>query len=504
MMKQIMEVVLNFSSKIVFFVILFVSLKVYSLDVKSIYLSSCHRETGVVTSVTGSYLYMITTKGRIKKLPRYEIVGIATYPIEKFPTTSLTTAHHGQVKMFQITTLYKGDFQVLVTGWPISYSEQKITFLSSKGEEVTFDRSHIWEINQIQSQKQYKFQEVTKKYDFLHPTSLSKCAKKKGRSKKNIQVSPQDYTSDPIVIKRRFDNQIKQIKKLSMYERTQDFYAVPEIYKTETALGMWTFSGSRYGASNNRANNWTPTLENQFSSGPFGYQHLFLTGANTNQFFVHEEPQTQIFYSFKADYFHLSYFLDPSLLLMGKRYRWFEDELDQYDYKMTDMSFIEMGFDFGHFSLLMQMSSEIQLGYIDYENYVYDGSLTLPKYGLQFKNHKFYFNFLTGDSSENVKSDDLKDSGGNNIGYKISEFKFSVARFNFGQVLNDKWKYQLSYITRSITDGHNEMSSQTYASEIGYSYSYKYKFKLLTSIESNTHEETQQFLKLGISANLIF
>lgn len=502
-----MEVVLNFFSRLLYicYFTLFAS-QALALDVKSVYLSSCKRETGVIAKVSSSYLYVISTKGVVVKLPRYEIVGIATYPVERFPAKSLIPFKGNTIQTYQIKTLFKGSIQELVTGWPISFSKNKLTFLSTAGQEITFDRSNIWEINEVQTREKYNFKKITKVYDFLHPTSLAKCRKALPKSKlRVVSVSPQDYTSDPIVIKRSLDQYIAEHKTIQMYERTQSFYAIPEVYKNKTTLGMWLFSGSRHGASNNRSNNWTPILENQFSSGPFGYQHIFLTGANTNDYFIHEEPQTQLYYRFKADYFHLSYFMDPTLILMGKRYRWFEDELDKNDFKLNDMNFFEIGFDFGHFSLLMQSASEIQLGYVDSENYVYDGSLSLPKIGLEFRNHKFYFNFLYGTNEENVKSDLLKDSSGAEIGYKVSNFKLSALRVNFGQNLSDKWQYKLSFIRRSITDEDYSTDTQVFSNELEYKYSYKYIFKMLSAIENNKSDDKDaQFLKLGLSANLVF
>ncbi len=501
----IMEAVLNFYSKLIIGLTLIIG-QAHALDVNAVYLSSCAREVGLITEVSSSSISIFNLKGRLVKVPRYEIVGLSSYPIDKFPAKGIVLNNKGP-KLYSIKTLYKRRLVHFVTGWPIRFSKDKLTFLSINGEEITFARSSIWEIQEVKSDNKYKFtKSKTKKYDFLHPTSLKKCKKETfGKGRKKISLSPQEFVSDPVVLKRRFDTFFIDKKAIDSYERTQSFYAVPEVYKNQTTLGLWTYGGSRHGASNNRANNWTPILENQFSSGPFGYQHIFTTGANTNDYFIHEEPQTQIYYSFKADYFHLSYYMDPTLVLMGKRYRWFEDELGRGDYRVNDMNFIELGFDFGHFSLLMQAGSEVQIGFEDEEGYFFDGSLTIPKYGFSYRNHLFFGSFLVGQSTENVQSDETKDSDGDVIDFKISEFDLRFLRVNFGQNLSEKWSYNLSYIQRNLVVDESEFSTSVYSAEIEYKYSYKYIFKSLSSIESlTTDEKDYTFLKLGLSGNLVF
>ena len=496
---------MSFFSKIFFLVFIF-STQAYALDLNAIYLSSCAREVGLITQVNSTSITMFNIKGQMVKLPRYEIVGLASYPLDKFPVQKMELGNNAPA-VYSIRTLYNSKIVDFVSGWPIRFSKDKVTFLSEKGEEITFSRSSIWEISEQPVKKEYRFTQTrSKKYDFYHPASLRKCRKSVyGSGKRLVKVYPQEFVSDPVNLKKRFDKFATDRKVIDMYNRTQSFYAVPEVYKNQTTLGLWTFGGARHGASNNRANNWTPILENQFSSGPFGYQHIFTTGANTNDYFIHEEPQTQMYYNFKADYFHLAYYIDPTLILMGKRYRWFDDELGNEEYRINDMSFVELGFDFGHLSLLMQFSSEVQIGYKDSEDYFYDGSLSIGKYGLAYRNHLFFGSFLVGTALENVRSDDFKDENGNVVDFKISEFNLKFLRVNFGQHLNDKWSYKVSYIKRDLTVTDSEFNTSIISNEMEYKYSYKYLFKSLISVESlSTLDKDYNFLKFGISGNLVF
>lgn len=496
---------LNYYSKLLL-VLLVVSFQVKAMDIKAVYLSSCKREVGVITKASTSSIEMFNLKGQAVKVPRYEIVGISSYPLESFPIESLKL-NNTKTELFSFKTKYKKEIVPMVTGWPVTYSSNKISVLSITGEEIPFARESIWDIEKQPHKDIYKFTtKVKSKYNFLHPMGLRKCPTIiYGRGKRKVEIAPQEFISDPIEIKRRLDSIKKEKAQLDMYVRSKDFYSVPQVYENKTTLGLWLSGNSRHGASENRANNWAPILENQFSSGPYGYQHIFLTGASDNMFFVHEEPQTQFFYRFKADYFHLAYYLDPSGILMGKRYRWFEQELGVGEYRANDVSFIELGFDYGRFSLLLQQSSEVQIGFKESKDIFYDGQLTVPKAGAEFRNHRYGFNFLVGSANENVRSDDIKDGTGTVIGYKISEFSLDVFRFNYFRELNDKWKFKLSYITRNFSVNDTNTITNTYYVLGEYKYSYKYIFKTYVSDEHvQTDDNNQHFLKVGFNANLVF
>jgi hypothetical protein len=501
-----MEVCLNFYSKIVIFSLSLFSLTTHAMDIKAVYLSSCKREVGVITKSATSSIEMFSLKGKSVKVPRYEIVGISSYPLENFPVESMELSK-SSADLFYFKTKYKKDIVPLVTGWPVTYSKNKISVLSVTGEEIPFSRDSIWDIEIIPHNKQYKFTTPVKaQYNFLHPVGLRKCpVETYGRGKRKIEVAPQEFISDPVEIKRRLDTIKREKSHLNMYVRSKDFYSVPQVYENKTTLGLWLSGNSRHGASENRSNNWAPILENQFSSGPYGYQHVFLTGAAENMFFVHEEPQTQFYYRFKADYFHLAYFMDPTGILMGKKYRWFDQELSVGEYRANDMSFIELGFDYGLFSLILQQSSEVQIGYKESDSIFYDGELTVPKIGFEFRNHRFGFNVLFGGANENVRSDDIKDANGDVIGYKISEFTLDVFRFNYFRELNDNWKFDVSYISRNFKVEEKETLTSTYYLSADYRMNYKYIFKIYISDENvKTEEKDQHFLKLGLNANLVF
>jgi len=502
-LKHIMEASLNFYSKLSLFLLVgFISIKAMSMDIKAVYLSSCQREVGVVVKSSTSYIDMFNLDGKTVRVPRYEIVGVSSYPIESFPVETLRTK--SALDIYSFKTKYKKTIVPLVTGWPVSFSKNKISVLSTDGEEIAFSRDSIWDISKKSSLARYDLSKVKVKsrYNFLHPVGLRKCKNKVyGKGKKLVEVAPQEFISDPIEIKRRFDRIKKEKKTLDAYVISKDFYSVPQVYKNKTTLGLWLSGNSRHGSSENRANNWAPILENQFSSGPYGYQHIFSTGASTNQFFVHEEPQTQFFYKFKADYFHLAYYLDPTLILMGKKYRWFEHEMGVGEYRVNDMNFIELGFDYSRFSFLLQVGSEVQIGY-KYDNKTFfDGSLTVPKTGFEYRNHRFGVNFIYGSASENVRSDDYTDGSG----FRISEFNLDVLRINYFRELNDIWKINLSYISRQLSVDSFNTDTTTYSVLGEYKMTYKYILKSYISDEHVVTDNNEfHFFKLGLNANIVF
>jgi hypothetical protein len=135
------------------------------------------------------------------------------------------------------------------------------------------------------------------------------------------------------------------------------------VYRNETSLGLWLSFGSRHGASDRR-NNLTPLLTDELSLGPFGYQHVIMTGSAPNRLLIHEEPQTQIYYAFKAAYFHASVFFDPNLVLVGTKYSWRYSDFSNNDAndRWVESFLIELGFDIGNLSLQIIPVSVASIG----------------------------------------------------------------------------------------------------------------------------------------------
>jgi hypothetical protein len=240
----------------------------------------------------------------------------------------------------------------LVDGWPIDYSEEKISFLQRDGKDLVINRDSIWSLEILPSSaQQATAQLAADNIDYAHPQASGFCSGAATGANRR-QVFPQQFLNDEVVIKRELDRLQEGYEKVEKYSHDQLFYAVPEVYRNETSLGLWLSFGARHGA-NDRRNNLTPLLTDELSLGPFGYQHVIMTGSAPNRLLIHEEPQTQIYYAFKAAYFHASVFFDPNLVLVGAKYSWRYSDFSNNDAndRWVESFLIELGFDIGNLSL---------------------------------------------------------------------------------------------------------------------------------------------------------
>ncbi len=325
-----------------------------AINIHGLYTSSCKRELGIIVNVNDSKVQLLSIKGKIFTIPRHEIIFMTYYAIDSLPTLEIENAD--EVEMAKIRTLQENKIVDFVSGWPIDYSEDNISFLNLKGHEVIITRESIWEIEFDNAPEQTRFiNDKNYWYTFIHPYPFKNCPDEPSIITQKIKlynVFPQQLLSDPVKIKRELDRLQKGREKVQKYESWQQFYPVPQVYTNDTSLGYWFTYGSRYGASNNRSNNLTPFLQNEYSSGPFGYQHLFLTGSGPMPYSIHEEPQTQIYYRLKADYFHTAIMLDPNLFLMPyDKYSWSKNDLNKYDDRHTQTISYEIGLDYSYFTI---------------------------------------------------------------------------------------------------------------------------------------------------------
>ncbi len=282
---------------------------------------------------------------------------------------------------------------------------------------------------------------------FPHPPGQRICTgpeyeKYKGKIKpEEIPVFyPSEMTTDSIKMKRYFDELIMGQKKLAAFEIKKNFYAVPQLYTNKTSLGMWTSLGSRYGVSERRATQFAPHLENEYSLGPFSYQHYISTGAAPLKMLIHEEPQTHFFYSFKADYFRFGLFVDPSKMLLGnKYYRWEDGEIAVGDDLVLEDTFVMFGVDFKKISLQIISGSGLW-GVHDFATYnVY--KVDFLRYGLVYENHLLKLSFWTGDDKSSKADYELDTSLDTGI---VSN---SFTRFNAEYFLQKNWTAGFSYIS---------------------------------------------------------
>lgn len=467
---------------------LWLGIEAHAVTLHAIYTASCQRDVGIILDVSPNRVFLLNLNGDITSLERYEIIYFATYPLDVVPMP--TVNNPASIPLVEVKTWLGGKLQTLVRGWPVDFSKDKISFLSLRGSEIVIDRSSIWrvdfdhEINPLQFTSRPQ-----NSYEFVHPYAFSDCEKENSKSTaRRVKVSPQQLLSDPVSIKRELDRLVIGHEDVRNYESRQQFYAVPEVYSNDTTLGLWLASANRYGSSSNRKNNFTPLLENQTSSGPFGFQSTFRTGSGPLYSTIHEENQTQVYYRLKADYFHFSALFDPSLLLVGSRYNWNKDDLDLYDVRAVESAAIEFGFDYQRWAIELHVAGAENFGARAGDDFR-RGSLNLPRLGLRYQRPTWMVHVFGGNS------------GGEFAG-------LTLVRMNFEYSPGRSHKYLFSLIKRDLTfdslsdiDPSNkkfrvESASFTAAAYAYFRFKSRYWFGLSASLES---DETSSLDTLGVS-----
>lgn len=427
------EVLNLFSRILISTFLLFVETEVLALNTRALYTSACQRKLGLIVGVDDQKISFLSFDEGIVHIPRYEVIFMADYPMDILPTRGKLVIK-GIPKVY-ITTLNNHKVENLLDGWPIGFNADKISFLTSNGSETVIDAHNIWSLEFKETDETVESRKTPDMYRFIHPYAFRECSYD---SNKGRDIYPQQILSDPIQIKRDLDALQEGFKRVVRYEREQDFYPVPEIYENRTELGMWFSFGSRYGASEKRENNLLPVLVDQYSHDVFDYQHYSVTGAAPLFIGSHEEPQSQIYYSFKASYFHFSAMVDPDLVLVGENYKWQDVDFSagNADTRFNDTSVIELGFDFGNFSTRFYGADVLNLGVWDGQS-LQTMSISLPRFGLRYANHRWWSELNIGGGEKSME---------NNLG----NLKVSLTRFNLGIEDIGSFDFIYSFIKSNI------------------------------------------------------
>lgn len=361
----------------------------WALNVHAVYRAACDRVLGVIMRVDRRTVHLLSLEGQMIEIPRHEIVSLAYYPVSALPAGAVPS--DPTTRPLRVQAMVGGALVDLLEGWPIDYSEQKIAFLQRDGKELVVNRDSLWALaftagppSAPASPAASPSPSPPAAYRFVHPQSGGFCGEETAAEQEAIPVFPQQILNDEVVIKRELDRLQAGYEEILRYENDQKYYPVPQLYTNRTMLGIWLPLGSRYGASVNRTN-IAPLLTDELSLGPFRYQHVFVTGSAPNGLLIHDEAQTQIFYRFKAAYFHASVFFDPSLLLLAGKYRWQPEDLhlDRPDDRLAESFLAELGFDFGPLAVEIVPVSVTECA-LKMSNGAFvrpDGRLNLPRLG---------------------------------------------------------------------------------------------------------------------------
>ena len=469
----------------------------WAVDVGAFYFASCQRHLGVILSVNSDSVTLATTKGDVLQLPRYQIIYWATYPVEDFNIP--LTDQLRQVPRTRISTVQNYRRVTLVEGWPLDFTEDKVSFLTPSGGRQVIERNAIWEIEKsVGSFASTPQKNNVSVWQFSHPPSFRDCPSEELGTKK--VAYPQQILSDPVAIKRELDRLQQGHEGMERYEEHQRFYAVPQLYRNRSFLGLWHMLGSRHGTSAHRSNNFTPVLMDQTSKGPFGFQQTITTGAAPILPSVHEETQTHFYYRFKADYFHASVMLDPAIAFLGSNYNWSANDLGTLDDKIVEKFFAELGFDFGHFALLFFPAGAVEAAFRVPGRFEQIG-FNLPRFGLLYQDTRLKADLQVGH------------------GKRYSQ-QFRFWRANVAYEINSNLDIGLSFISRRLTYDNTvgnflqyDGNSTTIANYLNYYFAKKYYVGSLVSRESvsrnfknatNAFANRDSYLKAGLNFSIGF
>jgi hypothetical protein len=219
-------------------------------------------------------------------------------------------------------------------------------------------------------------------------------------------------------------------------------------------------------------------LTDHYASDVFDYQHKFVTGSAPMNFAVHEEPQTQLTYAFKASYFHFSAMFDPNLVLVGTNYKWQKLDFDEYDDRLNDTTFLEFGFDYGHFSIELGAVHTINFGVFVADDFLETNTVPISSLGFVYQNLGYKVEGIFG-------------KGTYDGGLLDSSTEITYKRLNFAMNTIKNWDLNYSLILRDLELSgpmSYKSSSLTNALLIYHHINYRISWGALLSIEKHSKE----------------
>ncbi len=384
------------STLLVLLILCLISHSAQAINVSAVYSSACQREIGIIIDADDSKIRLLTLEGSIRNIDRFNIIYMAYYPVGEMPIPEVSYAD--DVEMIIIRTIYNDEVVDLVKGWMIDAADDHISFLTINGDETVLDHDDIWDIDMVPLQEKVRFNSGgRKKYRFVHPYPFMHCNHHAEKSGEGPLIYPQHLLEDPILIKKELDRLREGYDRLKDFYADKVYYPKPQIYGNDARLGLWAVFGSRYGGSKQRNNNFIPEIVSEYSNGPFGFQHILVTGNALMPSGVHEEPQMHFYYGLKADYVHFSIMVDFNRYIIGEdKYQWHAEDLGENDHRENDTLNVAGGFDYGNFAIDFSVWNRIQYGVRSGDNF-HENSTNLNKGGLIFENRaikaELYYGF---------------------------------------------------------------------------------------------------------------
>ena len=168
---------MNFFSRLMFILLIF-STHAKAMQVEAIYTSLCGRLVGVNLYADKRFAHFITIQGEYRKIPRYQILSMASYPLDKFPAEA-DLKIPATVPFTRLWTFNKGEKVILAEGYVLGSNSSGFQVFTLNGSEVFVSRDSLWKVEVISDESSLRVQSKAKsKYYFSHPHQ-EKCKEEK-------------------------------------------------------------------------------------------------------------------------------------------------------------------------------------------------------------------------------------------------------------------------------------------------------------------------------------
>ena len=351
-------------------------------------------------------------------------------------------------------------------------------------------------------------------------------------------IYPQHLLETPLLIKTELDRLQLGYKELENYVKEKIFYPKPQVYTNITTVELWNSLNSRHGSSTTRNSNFVPVVRNELSEGLYKFQRVIVTGSAPMPYSLHEEPQTQFYYSMKASYFHMSFMYDLNHMITNG-YRWQFEDLSRHDDRQNEKFHLGVGFDYKNFAVEYSIV-DINYG-IRHNELFHSDTLSLHRYGFFYTHRLIKASLYIGssfiDEHEDeellVPSDDAEDWEIEYINHYNDEilsqqdasidYNFYRLNLDFSTFNNFKVCYSLIYKHLTFKKEHTAdglkgflYESKNLTNVLYLNYNFKEEDLFLRSFismemlknrsgsDSYTNEYNYNYYKGGISVGLVF
>lgn len=365
-----------------------------AVQLSAIYSSPCEREVGIILHVDDTKVRLLNLGGEVKSIKRFDIIYIAHYPMGKVTIPKIEPA--AGIRITEIKTLYKNRVVPLLRGWMTNYSENKISFLTTEGIETVIDTADVWDIRFEEQNATITFKEngPASRFFFVHPYPFIGCETDQTQG---LRIYPHHLLETPLLIKTELDRLQAGYETLQSYVKEKVFYPKPQLYTNKATLGIWAGANHRHGSSSGRNSSFIPVVRNELSEGLYRFQRVVVTGTAPMPYSVHEEPQTQLYYSMKSSYFHLSLMYDL-IQLISSDYKWQKEDMKGRDDRQNETLHVAAGFDYGNYAIEFAI---VDLNYgIRHDSLFHAETMDMGRWGFFYTHRLFQASLYIGNGGD--------------------------------------------------------------------------------------------------------